>query len=118
MALPTIDLTWRANINQTIAASGTLLTTNRRAVRAIKDSLISSAGYNVAPASLWTVRGSSDGSTAGLDGTDRWTSDGALVWANAGAAPDARAAAAIAVPAANRAHRGPRPRAAAGTCAR
>lgn len=86
MALPNIDLTWRANINQTIAASGTLLTTNRRVVRAIKDSLISSAGYNVAPASLWTVRGSSDGSTAGLDSTDRWTSDGALVWANAGAA--------------------------------
>ena len=88
MALPAIDLTWRSNVNQTIAASGALLTTNRRVMRAIKDSLISSAGYNVAPASLWTVRYSCDSVTAGSagDGVDRWTSDGALVWANAASA--------------------------------
>jgi hypothetical protein len=63
-------------------------------MRAIKDCFIAGtnsvtgSSYNVTPASLWTVRYSCDSVTAGSagDGVDRWSSDGALVWNNAGSA--------------------------------
>lgn len=82
MALPTLVKTWQYNVNQTIAASGSALTNNRRLLRAIKDSLL---GFALG---AWTTYYSCDSVTAGTpgDGVDRWGADGNLVWAGFGAA--------------------------------
>jgi len=80
-ALPTLEKTWQFKVNNAVAAgagaTGNLQ--NHQVLRSIKDQLI---GFGTLP---WTVAGSSDGrvnniapfanaGTAGMDGTDRWSS--------------------------------------------
>lgn len=79
MPLPSLLKTWQFDTNNTIVATGAVLTTNRRLLRAIKDALLA-----VPSAS---VRYSCDSVTAGSagDGVDRWDSDTDLVWSGAGA---------------------------------
>src|SRR4051812_18235561 len=97
MALPSLSKTWQFCVNQALAALGTALADNRRILRTnIKDILLGggtwtdSSGSTITPAGAWQVRGSSDSTAASLlavgaagPGTDRWSSDGALVWAAA-----------------------------------
>jgi hypothetical protein len=81
MALPVLDKTWQFDVNNVIAALGSALATARSALRtAVKDVLI---GFGSSP---WTVQGSSNSVTAGMDAVDRWAADANLVWANAGSA--------------------------------
>ncbi len=99
MALPTLAKSWQfgpanAYINQAIAASGTILTTNRNMLLAIKNSLV---GMSTLP---WQIRGSSNGggntigthydvviaSGAAGPATDRWVTNANLIWAAAGTA--------------------------------
>jgi hypothetical protein len=73
MALPTLQKTWQIDPNLFVMAAGT--TDHMRAVlKKIKDALI---GFSLNPL---TVAGSSDSSTAGMDATDRWVSNGNLIW--------------------------------------
>jgi hypothetical protein len=82
MSLPTLAKTWQFNVNQAIAAQGSQQATNRRLLRAIKDSLI---GFTSSP---WATRYSCDSLTAGTagDGIDRWTADTSVVGNSAGSA--------------------------------
>lgn len=75
MALPVLSKTWLFSVNQSIAAQGSVLATSRRILRTIVDSLV---GFATNP---WTVSGSSDSTTAGMDNTNRWDADSKLVWA-------------------------------------
>lgn len=75
MALPTLSKTWQFNVNQALAATGTVLLTLRSVMRAFVNSLL---GFGSSP---WTCRGSSNGVTAGMDLTNRWAADTDLVWA-------------------------------------
>ena len=68
------EKTWQFNVNQSIAAQGSTALTTARVLRLIKNSLTSFAS------SPWTVVGSSNGTTAGLDATDRWTTDSDVIW--------------------------------------
>jgi hypothetical protein len=77
--LPTPSLSYTYHTNNTTAATGTALATNQSALLAIKNTLVSS-GSNP-----WTVVGSSDGVTAGMDGVDRWVTSSNLNWAVSGA---------------------------------
>jgi hypothetical protein len=78
--LPTKTKTWQYNNNQAVGNTGVILNDYRNIMRAIKTSLI---GFGTLP---WAVSGSSDGSTSGMDATDRWDADTDLVWNNAGSA--------------------------------
>lgn len=80
MALPVLTKTWQYDVNQSIAASGTILTDNRTLMLAVKDSLI---GFALSP---WTVNYSCDGVVAGVagDAVDRWNVIGDLAWDSAG----------------------------------
>lgn len=73
MALPTLAKTWQFDVNQTIAAQGSALATGKAIMFALKESLI---GFAQNP---WTVSGSSDSSTAGMDSVDRWVTAGNIV---------------------------------------
>lgn len=93
MALPTLARTWRFHVNNVVTAQGTVLTTARRLMRLIVTnaylgggSWTDSAGAAVPGPSLTTVVGSSNGTTAALDGVYRWVADTDLVWAAAGTA--------------------------------
>lgn len=79
MALPTLAKTWQFNPNNAIAALGSSLADNRRALRSIKNAMV---GFASNP---WAVRYSCDSVTAGTAGdlTDRWTADANLVYAAA-----------------------------------
>lgn len=80
MALPVPDKTWQFNVNQAIPAQANALTTNRRVMRTMKNTLI---GFGSNP---WTVQGSSNSSAAAMDSVDRWGSDTDLVANIAGSA--------------------------------
>jgi hypothetical protein len=77
VALPTLVKTWNYDVNKLYATTGTATTDYQQTLRGIKNSL-------KAFASGWTVVGSSNSVTAGLDATDRWSTNGDLVWAAAG----------------------------------
>lgn len=78
MTLPALTKTWQFNVNNAMPAQGSVLATNRRLLRTIKNALI---GFASNP---WTVRGSSNGVTAAAtgDGVDRWAADSDLVFVN------------------------------------
>jgi hypothetical protein len=78
MTLPVLDKTWQFNVNNVLRTTGTALGDNQKLLRAVKNAMI---GFGLG---AWTVRGSSDAATFGLDNVDRWTTDAKLVWANAG----------------------------------
>lgn len=82
MAEPTIQKTWRFNINRK-TASGTNITWHRNQMLAQHIALTSDDGnWNTVPTTLWSVDHSCDGSTAGTpaDGVDRWLAITDLVW--------------------------------------
>lgn len=68
---------WTCSLNQAPASNATLLAQAQSILRARKDNY-KNAG--------WSVVGSSDSTTAGMDATDRWTADNKLVWAAGGVA--------------------------------
>ena len=86
MALPTIARTWQFRVNQVHVGQGTTLAQSRALMRSLKDSLKVSGSWTngangaITPTGGWTVIGSSDGSTAAMDGVDRWAADSNLVW--------------------------------------
>jgi hypothetical protein len=73
-------LTWQHNLNQTQAAAAAYTTDDPALLLKIVNAMI---GFGANP---WTVLGSSDSSTAGLDSVNRWSSVGKLVWNNAASA--------------------------------
>jgi hypothetical protein len=80
MALPALTKTWQYALNNSWGTSGSALIDHQIVMRSIKNALKAFA------TNAWTVRGSSNGSTAGMDTTDRWSANGDLVWAASGAA--------------------------------
>lgn len=82
MGLPTIEKTWRYNINN-FRGTTSNLTWHQRLMRAIKDALTKPDNWDVAPTGLWSVDHScaylDDLGTPG-DGVDRWTQDSDLYW--------------------------------------
>jgi hypothetical protein len=66
MPLPTLAKTWQYNVNQRLFTQVDANTTQKAVLLHIKNTLI---GFASNP---WTVAGSSNGVTAGMDGTDRW----------------------------------------------
>lgn len=67
--LPTLAKTWQFSINQKVDAQGSIAATEKRLIRTIKNLM---KGFGTNP---WTCSGSSNSSTAGMDGVDRWTTD-------------------------------------------
>lgn len=95
MTFPSLAKTWQFLPNYAIAATGTVLTTNRLILRTIKDILtnnalgwVDSTNSPVTPSNMWTTRYSCDSVVAGTagDGVDRWDSNTDLVFANAASA--------------------------------
>ncbi len=88
MPLPPKDLTWREKSNVAVPSTGSIGGTQRAYWLAVILGLISSAGYNVAPSAMGTVRYSCDSVTAGTagDGVNRLISASNIVWANNGSA--------------------------------
>ena len=80
MALPVLERTWQYNVNQTLPAGATVTENYQKLLLALKNSLI---GFATLP---WTVVGSSNGVTAGLDAVDRWVTYTNLVYGNNAAA--------------------------------
>jgi hypothetical protein len=78
MALPNKVKTWQISANNTVAAQGSLLATNQLFMHTLKTRLLTFALFP------WTVVGSSNSVTFGLDAVDRWVSTSNLVWANPG----------------------------------
>jgi hypothetical protein len=74
MAVPAQSKTWQFNVNQSMAATGTVIGNMRAILRTIKNSM---TAFGTLP---WTVSGSSDATTSGMDGTDRWSADNKLIW--------------------------------------
>jgi hypothetical protein len=77
MSLPALLKTWQfppAGPNILVTAQADAAATSKRVIRAVKDALVSF------PSHPWLVRGSSSGTSAGMDSVDRWTSDAALVY--------------------------------------
>lgn len=74
MPLPSLAKTWQFNVNQSIAAAGSIMLTAAAMWQLIKNSL---KGFATLP---WAVRGSSDSVAAGMDSTDRWVTAANLVW--------------------------------------
>lgn len=89
MSLPALTKTWHFNVNNAVAAQANLTATARLTLRSMKNAMLGtgswtdSAGSSATPTNNWTVSGSSNTSTAGMDGTDRWAADSDLVWSNA-----------------------------------
>lgn len=84
MSLPTLSLTWQYALNQFVAPQGTILTTNRRLLRTIKDVLLAFATNP--PTIGYSSNGTAPGTGTAGDGVDRWTVDGDVIWGNAGSA--------------------------------
>lgn len=95
MSAPTLAGTWYTRANMLFADVTTAANINKSYFFMLKDVLKGNAsGGTEGPLSrpgstFWTVEGSSDGSTAGMDGVDRWTNTfnaSLLVQAASGAA--------------------------------
>lgn len=69
MSLPTLSKIWQFQVNQRVFYQGTSNATEKRLIRTIKNLM---KGFSANP---WTCSGSSNSSTAGMDGSDRWTTD-------------------------------------------
>lgn len=84
MAYPSPERTWYLKKNISLPTSGNGLTDNRRLLLAIKNGLTVATGWtDLAGAAVvhplpWTVRQSSNRSSAGAD--DYWDAEGDLVW--------------------------------------
>jgi len=91
MAIPALSRNYWTRANQPFAGNLTLLALAQSALFLLKTSLLNTAlggatsGARVA-GSIWTVLGSSDGTTAGIDAVDRWAAHTNIVFANNGTA--------------------------------
>ena len=74
MALPSLEKTYEFLANQSFGGEDSI-NDHRKGLLAIKDALIS--GSFTAP---WTVAGSSDATTGGMDAVDRWSLFTDLSW--------------------------------------
>ena len=76
MALPTLEKTYEFVVNQRVdqVTYNTELSMHQKMMWDIKETL---TGFTNA---AWTVAGSSDGTTAGMDATDRWVAYTDLTW--------------------------------------
>ena len=81
MTAPALQKTWQFKVNQDLNGAN-WITDRQRLLRTIKNGLIDGGTFTVP----WTVSGSSNGATAGMDGNDRWAANGDVVWNNTGAA--------------------------------
>jgi hypothetical protein len=79
MAAPTLQKTWQFKVNQDLNTLSNWITDRQQLLRTIKNSLIDGVTFTTP----WTVRGSSNGVTAGMDATDRWAADSDVVWNSA-----------------------------------
>jgi len=68
--------TWQFNVNQILKTVGASNTNFKQLMLALVNSLLN---FTTNP---WTCVGSSDGSTSNLSGTNLWSGNSALVWAN------------------------------------
>lgn len=75
MALPTLDKSYLFNVNQLYTSTGTLLSDCRQLMLGMKNSLKGFAG-----SAAWSILGSSNGTSAGLDTVDRWSVIADLNW--------------------------------------
>jgi hypothetical protein len=73
MPLPILAKTWQYNVNQRLTGTGIVNSTCQNLLFHIKEALV---GFAQSP---WTVVGSSDSVTAGMDGVDRWLAPSNLV---------------------------------------
>lgn len=80
MALPTLVKTWQYSVNNVQTIGATVEESVDKLLLQIKNSLI---GFASSP---WTVVGSSNGTAAGMDAVDRWSTVADLVHAYAGTA--------------------------------
>jgi len=87
MTLPTLAKTWYFNVNNQNTTGASATATCQKLLRLLKDNLVGgtgtwtdSTGGAVTPSNWWTVSGSCDGSTSGMDGVDRWTTDAKVLW--------------------------------------
>lgn len=74
MSIPTLDKTWQFDVNNVYPATGVVADELKIVLLAIKNKL---KGFGTLP---WTVVGSSDSVTAGIDATDRWTTTANIVF--------------------------------------
>jgi hypothetical protein len=79
MPAPAKSKVWQFNVNSA-QYGATLADTMKAVMFKIKSSLI---GFSTLP---WSVVGSSNSSTSGMDGTDRWSTAANLVWNTGGSA--------------------------------
>lgn len=81
-SLPTLTKTWTSpgqfSVNNAVFDQGSVQATLRLLLRSIKNAM------KAFPSNGWTVTGSSDAVTAGMDATDRWSADSKLVGAAEG----------------------------------
>jgi hypothetical protein len=78
--LPAITKTWQFNVNQRLIGRSTQAEFTQRYMLAIKQSMVS---FLLSP---WTIKGSSNSVTAGMDGVDRWLTFSDLIWNGAASA--------------------------------
>jgi hypothetical protein len=83
---PTHNRTWRFQVNQTAAAGGAVSQSNAYLWLAIKNAMLGTGswtdatGAGAAAVTNWTVEGSCNGSAAGMDAVDRWSTIGDIVF--------------------------------------
>ncbi len=75
MSIPTLAKTWQFDVANRINYQGTVALSNATMLLAVKDAM---RNLTFAP---WTVAGSCDGVTAGMDTVDRWVDTGDIVFA-------------------------------------
>lgn len=78
MALPTIQKTWQYDVNNQVDKLGTETLTAANMILTIKNIM---TGFASSP---WTVAGSSNQTTAGMDGVDRWSTTADFRWGASG----------------------------------
>jgi len=74
MALPAVTKTYQYNVNNTIAAGGSILESCQKTLLALKNALV---GFATLP---WTVVGSCNSVASGMDAVDRWSVYTDLIW--------------------------------------
>lgn len=82
MAEPTIEKTWRFNINRKQGTAANLVYHQQQMLDQHKALSSNDGNWDTVPASQWSVDHSCDGSVAGTpaDGIDRWSAVSDLIW--------------------------------------
>ena len=72
-----VQYEWDFVVNTTYPTTGTLLGDSQQLLFGVKQTMV---GNIAGLTTTWVVVGSSDGTTAGLDGVDRWAAPANLIW--------------------------------------